>query len=44
MKPARAANDPSTDPLLTFGMRYTLPVALVGIVSLIAFLTWMLFL
>jgi hypothetical protein len=28
---SRAANDPSTDHLLTFAVRYTLPLAIVGI-------------
>jgi len=42
MKRAKAANDPSTDPTITFAMRYTLPVALVGIVALLAFVAWLL--
>ena len=42
MKHVNAANDPSTDPTITFAMRYTLPVALVGIVALVAFVAWLL--
>ena len=38
MKRAKAANDPSTDPIVTFAMRYTLPVELEGIVALFVFL------
>ena len=42
MKRAKAANDPSTDPIVTFAMRYTLPVALVGIIALLGFAAWLL--
>jgi hypothetical protein len=33
VKRSRATNDPGTDHLLTFVVRYTLPVAVVGIVG-----------
>ena len=36
----RAANDPSDDPTITAIMRYTLPMALIGIVAALAFIAW----
>jgi hypothetical protein len=35
-----AANDPSDDPTITVIMRYTLPMALIGIVAALAFIAW----
>jgi len=39
MKRMNAANDPSTYPIVTFAMRYTLPVALVGILAVVGFVS-----
>lgn len=36
----RAANDPSTDRLPTFVMRYTWPLAIVGIVLVVLYTAW----
>lgn len=36
----RAATDPSTDHLMTFVMRCTLPLAVVGIVAAVLFIGW----
>ncbi len=38
MKPA--ANDPSTDPVITFAIRYLRPIALAGLVVAIGFIAW----
>jgi len=35
-----AANDPSIDPVLTFVLRYTRPVALIGIVFALSAIAW----
>lgn len=35
-----AANDPSIDPVLTFVLRYTRPVALIGMAGALAAIAW----
>lgn len=35
-----AANDPSIDPVLTFVLRYTRPVALIGMVFALTAIAW----
>ena len=37
-----AANDPSTDPVITFAIRYLRPISLAGMVLAIAMLAWVL--
>ena len=39
MKRMNAANDPSTDPIVAFATRYTLPVTLVGILAVVGFVS-----
>jgi len=38
----RAVNDPATDLALTFALRYTRPVAIVGIVAVLVYSAWVL--
>jgi hypothetical protein len=34
------ANDPSTDPIITFAIRYLRPIAMAGMIFAIALIAW----